>query len=101
MRLLWYSSGEPRHCSRIKLTHEGSYEGTPPAVRLPIDIKPRSSIGIGESDRWHGVGQWRERRIKGYLVATEVILIIDRTGLHRGELSSTQQRYSVMLWIHH
>jgi len=71
----------------IKLAHESSYEGTPSAMRLPIDVKPRPPIGVGEGDGWHGMGQFRERWIKGYFVTTKMVLVIHRTGLHYGELS--------------
>ena len=81
----------------LGLANEGSDERTTPAVGFPIYVETGTAIRIREGYGWHGVGQLGERGIKGHFVAAEMILVIDRTGLHGGELSGTQQCYSMML----
>ena len=60
----------------IQSAHEGSYESAASAVRFPIDIKTRAAIGIGQGYGRHGVSQLRQRRIKSYLVAANMIFAV-------------------------
>ena len=66
---------------------------------LPVDVKTRAAIGIGQRNRRHGVGQLRKRRIKGHFIAAEMIFVIDGAGLYGREPSRSKQGYSVALGI--
>ena len=79
-----------------RLTHEGSNESATSAVQFPIDVQPRPAIGISQSYSGYRVSQLRQRRIKGYFVAAQMVFVIYRTGPHGGELPGSQQRRSVM-----